>query len=101
MLNKKEVKEILIKFAEKCTRINPDMRYNECLKIGRDIVFDTGIDDIRLLILSLNYEIVKLKRMYHIPIVDKRDIEPTSIEEFIKKIDSKVVREIRKCRNAA
>ncbi|MGG7143630.1 hypothetical protein ACQPVP_09210 [Clostridium nigeriense] len=100
MLNK-EVNEILMKFAEKCTSINSNVGYNDCLKIGRDIVWNIATEDIRLLIRTLNYEIVKLKRIYHKPTDYKGNIEPKSIEEFIKKIDSKVLNEIKEYRNVA
>lgn len=99
MLKKKELKEILIKFAEKCRKINPNIKIYDYIKIGMDVIFDTGIDDTRSLIRILHYEIVKLNRIYCRSIeVDKIGIEPIPIEEFIKKIDSELLKEIRRCR---
>lgn len=95
MLKKKEVIEILSKFADKCTRINPNIKYNDCMKIGVDIISNINTKDTRSLIRILHYEIVKLNRIYHRPIVYKRNIDSITIEAFIKKVDSKLLDQIR------
>lgn len=57
-------------------------------------IFDTEIDDIHSLFRALNYELVKLKRRHHRPIVNKRNIEPTSLDDFVKNIDFELLESV-------
>lgn len=72
-------------------KINPEISSKGFSRMFEGVISNVVTDNIHLLVSSFNYELVKLKRKYRITKkINKNEVQPISIDEFIKKIDSKV-----------
>lgn len=93
MLNK-EIELMIDRFIGKCKEISPAINSESCRSRAEGIISSGGLDK-HLVVRSLNYELVKMKRNQHMTIKPTK-VKAMSIDEFIAtNIGAEILSEIR------